>query len=158
MDSGQFDLYYQPIHCLRSKGLKGVEALLRWHHPVRGLLLPEDFLDEVEKSGLMIELGWWTLRHAALQMAEWRSLIQMDSSIFVSVDLFDKQFSSPGLVPSIAAMLEDQILEPGWLRLEMTETVIMEDSERVATRFHELTDLGVGIMLDDFGTGYSSAA
>ena len=134
LQSGEFDLFYQPIHDIRTKALRGVEALLRWRHPVRGLLLPEDFLDEVDKLGLMMELGRWTLQQASRQMREWRSRRQLQQGVFISVNLSQKQFSSPALLSDIASLLQEHNLGPNWLRLELLETLITEEADAVAAR------------------------
>ncbi|MBM3811340.1 MAG: bifunctional diguanylate cyclase/phosphodiesterase [Acidimicrobiia bacterium] len=156
LDRGEFALYYQPIYSLHTHRMQGLEALVRWNHPTRGLLLPEEFLEEAEGGGLIIPLGRWTLLQAAQQMMIWRARQIVGADMYVSVNLSGKQFCDPDLVPELRALLRETGLEAKCLRLEMTETVIMGSTEPVARTLRDLETAGIAVMLDDFGTGYSS--
>ncbi len=149
-------LFYQPILALNSQRLTGFEALLRWQHPTRGLLLPADFIPVAEETGLIISIGWWVLREAAAQMQQWQSEFDFDSSLTMSVNLSGKQFAQPDLVSRIAAILQETGLEPQRLKLEITESVIMTNADAAAQMMQQLKAIGVQLAMDDFGTGYSS--
>ena len=150
----QFALHYQPILDLETGALSGVEALIRWHHPRRGLLLPAEFVPLAEDTGLIVSIDRWTMREACRQARAWRdaSLPPVRVSTNVSaVELRDHDF-----VARVRAILAETGLAPGDLELELTETFLMRDSNSVAATLRALKDVGVQIALDDFGTGYSS--
>ena len=134
--------------------LAGAEALLRWQHPVLGLVLPGQFIPIAEDSGLIEPIGEWVLRTACAQMTDWHK--QGLPRIAVSVNLSARQFRRDRLVSVIKAVLDDTGLDPQLLELELTETLLMEDTARTKATLAELKALGVQIALDDFGTGYSS--
>jgi len=146
----QFELYYQPIFDLQSGRIELAEALLRWHHPERGMVLPSEFIPLAEQSGLIEPIGAWVVRKACLAAAKW------PSDIAVAVNLSPAQFGTPGLVETIAAALEDSGLDPSRLELEITESVLLGDSPVNIAILDQLSDMGISIALDDFGTGYSS--
>lgn len=147
-------LHYQPQVSLNDGRMTGVEALIRWHHPKRGLLLPGDLLMALETSSLALEIGWWVLDEACRQMAVWRDA---GAPVFkVGVNLFQEQFRAGVLLQQIREMLVRHRLQPNMLELEVTETVALNDDGRLLLTMRELRELGVGIAFDDFGTGYAS--
>ncbi|MGY4283204.1 diguanylate cyclase (GGDEF)-like protein [Bradyrhizobium sp. LM2.7] len=146
----QFELYYQPFVDAATGKTTGFEALLRWHHPQRGLVMPGEFIPLAEETGLIVPLGEWVLRTACAEAAKW----PVDLSI--AINLSPAQFRSKELVPVIVGALASSGVAPHRLELEVTETVIMHDSEAVFAALGQLRQLGVRIALDDFGTGYSS--
>lgn len=156
LERQELRLYYQPILVLNNQRLTGFEALLRWQHPQRGLLLPADFIPVAEETGLIISIGWWVLREACRQMRQWQQDYEFDRNISMSVNLSGKQFAQPDLVEQVAKVLEETGLEPYCLKLEITESVIMTDAAAAANMMEQLKTLGVQLAMDDFGTGYSS--
>lgn len=152
----EFQLYYQPIVSLRSGRLTGVEALLRWNHPTRGLLLPTEFIHVVEETGMIVPLGWWVLRAACTQMRQWHSRNPKAASLVLSVNLSAKQFAQPDLPERIAHVLQETGLTPSALNLEITESVLMESADTVNRALARLKAMGINLQIDDFGTGYSS--
>lgn len=148
--NGEFELHYQPFVDVRSGEIQGCEALLRWHHPERGLVMPADFIPLAEETGLIVPLGEWTLRTACAEAAKW------PADLKIAINLSPAQFRSKKLVPVVIDALAASGLTPQRLELEVTETVIMHDSEAVFAALGQLHKLGVRIALDDFGTGYSS--
>ena len=148
--NGEFELYYQPFVNAKSGEIIGCEALLRWHHPQRGLVLPAEFIPLAEETGLIVPLGDWVLRTACAEAAKWPAPLK------IAVNLSPAQFRSRNLVPSVVGALAASRITPQQLELEVTETVIMHDSEAVFAALDQLHKQGVRIALDDFGTGYSS--
>lgn len=160
-ERGELRLHFQPIVDLRDERIVGFEALLRWQHPTRGLVPPLAFIPLAEETGLIVPVGRWVVETACRQAASWRRLRRFDAddpAPFVSVNLSARQFMAADLVDDIAAILGDTGLEPGALELEITESVVMDQSERGIRSLRALRDLGVRLVLDDFGTGYSSLA
>ena len=149
----EFDVHYQPIVDLQSGAIAGVEALLRWRHPERGLVLPAKFIGLAEETGLILPLGRLVLQRACEQVAQWRRAGLRD--LGVSVNISAKQLASRHLPAEVTAALEASSLDPAALTLEITESVLL-DSHVVIGRLEELRALGVRIAIDDFGTGYSS--
>jgi len=149
----QMELYYQPVVRLEDRKLIGMEALLRWHHPERGLIPPLDFLPLAEDTGLIVPLGRWILRQACRQGAEWQRRLP---SLTMSVNISARQLADDGLVDDVRSALSETGLPPTSLLLEITETVLMRDAERTAAMLAELKQLGIRVAIDDFGTGYSS--
>jgi len=147
-------LYYQPKIDLHSGMIVGVEALIRWQHPQRGLLPPEQFVPIAEDCGLILPIGRWVLREACLQARTW--LQAGLPPITVAVNTSAIEFRSKDFLENIRATLEDTRLEPHYLELELTESVLMRDAESTDSVLHALADLGVKLAVDDFGTGYSS--
>lgn len=148
--NGEFELHYQPFVDVNSSEVHGCEALLRWYHPERGLVMPADFIPLAEETGLIVPLGEWTLRTACAEAAKW------PGDLKIAINLSPAQFRSKKLVPVVIDALAASGLTPQRLELEVTETVIMHDSEAVFAALGQLHKLGVRIALDDFGTGYSS--
>ena len=148
--NGEFELHYQPFINTRTRETSGFEALLRWHHPQRGLVSPADFIPLAEETGLIVPLGEWVLRTACAEAAKW------PANLKIAVNLSPAQFRSKELVPVIINALASSGIMSQRLELEVTETVMMHDSEAVFAALGQLRKLGVRIALDDFGTGYSS--
>jgi len=156
VDSEQFVVYYQPEVSLRTGKTVGFEALLRWQHPERGLLQPSEFIPIAEETGLIVPIGRWVLRHACFQMAEWHRTLKAEFRPSISVNMSLKQLADPGFVNDVVMALSDSGLNPPSLRLELTESSIMENSQLTLEVLRKLKALNVGLELDDFGTGYSS--
>jgi diguanylate cyclase (GGDEF)-like protein/PAS domain S-box-containing protein len=156
VDRGEMQLHYQPEVDLRSGAIVGVEALLRWYHPRRGPIPPSLFIPIAEDTGLILALGAWVLEQACRQGAAWQALLPDGPPLVVSVNLSARQVTQPDLVPLVTRVLADTKLPPGCLRLEITESVLVEDLEATAPTLQTLRGLGVRLAIDDFGTGYSS--
>lgn len=156
----EFSLQYQPIIALGSERLTGFEALLRWHHPERGLVSPAEFIPLAEDAGLIIPIGHWVLREACRQMQAWLTRWQpatpADRPLTMSVNLSARQFAQADLIEQVDAILAATQLEGRHLKLEVTESVIMGNAEAAAVMLQKLKDRGIRIAVDDFGTGYSS--
>ena len=153
-----FELFYQPIVSLASNDVLGFEALVRWRHPVLGMIAPADFLPIAERTGFIVPLGTWILRDACLRLSAWQRELPLSKELSVSVNLSGVQFTHPALVEDIAEALRDSGLEPRRLVLELTEGVAMGNPTAVTTLLMRLRAMGVRISVDDFGTGYSSLA
>jgi diguanylate cyclase (GGDEF)-like protein len=147
---GEFELFYQPLINLETNDIGVFEALLRWHHPERGLVAPGEFIPVLEEMGLIVRVGEWILEQACRQAMAW------PSSVKVAVNLSSLQFNSPNLVGAVARALTDAGLAASRLELEITESVLLRDDKGTLATLHRLKDLGVKIVMDDFGTGYSS--
>jgi diguanylate cyclase (GGDEF)-like protein len=157
LERDEMRLVYQPVIDVDSGRIVAVEALLRWHHPERGMVPPLDFIPVAEESGLIVPLGAWVLRQAMRKAVHWRRLCGPDETpVVVSVNLSARQVSEPDLVPTVARLLEETQVDPRQIALEITETVLVEDTTTAAKTLQELEQLGVRLVLDDFGTGYSS--
>ncbi|GAA2554274.1 hypothetical protein GCM10010435_25900 [Winogradskya consettensis] len=153
---GQMRLRYQPIVDLSSGDTVGVEALVRWQHPVLGLLGPQEFIELCEQNGAIVAVGGWVLREALRTFASW-SAASPDSPLrYVSVNVSARQFRTPGFVDQVRAVLAETGTPPGALLLEITESLVLHDAEQVWRDLRELRAWGVRIAIDDFGTGYSS--
>ena len=146
----QFELHYQPLVSLDTDRISAFEALIRWRHPTRGLVPPVDFIPLAEEIGLIVPIGEWVLREACREAATW------PGDVRVAVNLSPVQFCTATLVRSIAAALGHAGLHPRRLELEITEGVLLQDSEKTVSTLHQIKDLGVRVAMDDFGTGYSS--
>jgi EAL domain-containing protein (putative c-di-GMP-specific phosphodiesterase class I) len=147
-------LQYQPCVEAGSRTTVGVEALVRWRHPERGLIPPDRFIPIADESGLIVDIGEWVLRKACRQCREWHDLGYVDLSISVNVSAV--QFGQPRLLDQVSRALADSGLDPHALTLEITESVIMRDAESAVGMLRALKHMGVKISVDDFGTGYSS--
>jgi diguanylate cyclase (GGDEF)-like protein len=156
VDSGQFVLQYQPIVDLADAKLIGVESLIRWQHPVRGLLGPNHFIEIAEENGAIVGIGEWVLRESLRQFTAWRAAVPDSPMQYVSVNVSARQFRTPGFVAQVRDALADTGSEPGGLLLEITESLLLRDVDQVWTDLEELRAMGVRIAIDDFGTGYSS--
>ncbi len=154
--SNQFQIHYQPIVELRSGYLLGVEALVRWRHPKRGLVAPGEFLGIAEDSGQMIALGRWVLHQACAEVQVWQARLPEGRQIRLAVNLSAGQLEGPDFVADVTRALQESQLDPGCLVIEVTEDVLMHNTEGMLARLTQLKELGVRIAIDDFGTGYSS--
>ncbi len=152
----QFVVHYQPIVELTTTQLVGVEALVRWKHPERGLVGPGAFIPLAESTGLIVPLGRWVLRQSCLQLARWRDEYPQARDVYVSVNLSVRQFQAPGLVDDVAAAIADAGVPPEQVTLELTETLLMRDTTATVDALTDLKSLGVRLAVDDFGTGYSA--
>jgi diguanylate cyclase (GGDEF)-like protein/PAS domain S-box-containing protein len=147
-------VFYQPVHDLHSGRMLGVEALVRWQHPERGLVSPGEFIPIAEQSGLIADIDAWVLKTACRQMHEWRaSGFELQ---FVAVNVSSRLFSRNDLHQQVAKVLSETGLDPAFLELEVTESAVMEDPEMALEQLHRLRELGLRLAIDDFGTGYSS--
>jgi diguanylate cyclase (GGDEF)-like protein/PAS domain S-box-containing protein len=155
IERGQFNLQYQPIMSLEGDNVVGFEALLRWHHPERGLVPPGGFVGLAEETGLIVPIGHWVLRRACEQARSWQEAFP-DHPLTISVNLSARQFQQPDLIPLIREVLIETDLDPDRLVLELTESLLMQDTEATIAKLHELKRLGLHLAIDDFGTGYSS--
>jgi diguanylate cyclase len=154
---GEFVLHYQPIVCLSSGEIVGVEALVRWQHPEWGLVWPARFIAEAETSGLIVALGERVLDMACRQLVEWRSGPLRNHEFFrFAVNVSARQLAEPGLVACVHDRIRALGIEPSWLHLEVTETALVTDVEASTARLGELKGLGVALAIDDFGTGRAS--
>lgn len=156
LQRGEFRNFYQPIVTLATGEIAGFEALLRWQHPTRGMLGPEEFIVAAEETGLIRELGWWNLQEACRQIRQWRGGSEANSKLVISVNLSPKQFLQPNLVADIGVMLRELALPPEALKLEITESAVMGDPAGAVTMLQQMKLLGIQLAIDDFGTGYSS--
>ncbi len=152
----EFCIHYQPIVSLENNRITGFEALVRWQHPERGLVLPDDFIPLAEETGLIKPIGKWVLHEACHQVRQWQEQSRGDQSLSVNVNLSGKQFSQPDLIEQIEKTLEQTGLSARSLKLEITESSVMEKAEAATQMLGQLRDLGVKLHIDDFGTGYSS--
>jgi diguanylate cyclase (GGDEF)-like protein len=146
----QFELFYQPLVDMKTEYVTGFEALIRWRHPERGLIPPLEFIAVAEETGLIVPIGDWVLRQACAEAATW------PSNVKIAVNLSPVQFKNKILLPSVISALAASGLSPNRLELEITESVLLQDSGATLAILHELRGLGVRISMDDFGTGYSS--
>ncbi|MEP6787255.1 MAG: EAL domain-containing protein [Acidobacteriota bacterium] len=156
IERGEFELHYQPIVRLETNVLRGFEALVRWQHPTRGLVQPDEFIPTAEETGLILPLGLWILNESCRQMSEWQEKYEAASSLMINVNLSGKQFLQTDLAEMVSKTLTETGLTPQCLKLEITESFLIENSENAVKIMHDLRRLGVGLSLDDFGTGYSS--
>jgi diguanylate cyclase (GGDEF)-like protein len=154
----EFVLHYQPIVDLESGEVRGVEALVRWNHPERGLLDPEEFVQVAEESGIIIALGERILEEACRRVKEWQEYHPRIPPLVVSVNISARQLGRPDIARSVERVLRESGLEARYLRLDITETVYIKALEGNTQALDELKRMGVSISIDDFGTGYSSLA
>ncbi len=156
IDRAEFILHYQPIIDLETSALVGMEALVRWIHPERGLIPPDAFIPLAEETGLIVPLGRWALREACRQACEWRRRYPTEPPRRIAVNLSGLHLQHEGVVADVAAVLEETGIDPACVTLEITESVMMRDTELTIARLAALKALGVSLAVDDFGTGYSS--
>jgi diguanylate cyclase (GGDEF)-like protein/PAS domain S-box-containing protein len=152
----EFQLHYQPKLCIDGCRVVGAEALIRWQHPGRGMVPPGEFIPVAESSDLMLPLGEWVLREACEQARAWQRAGV--PSLPVAVNISARQFQDSDFVAALRDILRETGLDPSLLELEITEGMVMDDTEQMIEKFHAIHDLGVEISIDDFGTGYSSLA
>jgi len=158
IERDEIAIYYQPIVRLEDRAIAGFEALLRWNHPRLGRLGPSEFIPLAEETGLISDLGRFVLERAARQLVTWQRLVTGGRPIFVSVNVSSRQLLRQDLIQEIKAILSRNLLAPGTLKLELTESLVMENPELAAQMLTRIRELGAGLSLDDFGTGYSSLA
>lgn len=156
VDNGEFVLYFQPQIALGTGQIVGAEALIRWNHPVLGLIPPGRFIPIAEDSGLIVEMGNWVIRECCRQAARWQG--SGVPELIVAANLSALQFRRSFLDQVVSSALSESNLPPGFLELELTESVLIEDGAHVASTLEQLKEIGVSLALDDFGTGYSSFA
>jgi diguanylate cyclase (GGDEF)-like protein/PAS domain S-box-containing protein len=154
IDRHELRVFYQPVHDLESSRILGVEALVRWQHPERGMVSPGEFIPIAEQSGLIGEIDGWVLNTACRQMCAW--LAAGVEVSFVAVNVSSRLFSRGDLDRQVAEVLRETGLDPAYLELEVTESAVMEDPEQAIEQLHRLRELGISLAIDDFGTGYSS--
>ncbi|MDQ3652941.1 MAG: EAL domain-containing protein, partial [Acidobacteriota bacterium] len=149
-------LYYQPIVALEDNRIIGFEALVRWQHPERGMIMPEEFIPIAEQTGLIMGIGHWVLNESCRQLRQWQDDFHRELSLSVNVNLSCKEFSQADLSKQVESVLEQTGVSAGSLKLEITESAVMEKTEAATAMLEQLRDLGVKLHIDDFGTGYSS--
>ena len=155
VERNEFLIHYQPIVSLKAGEIVGFEALVRWQHPSRGLIAPSQFIPLAEDTGLIVPIGEWVLRESCRQMADWHRRFPQKVPLSISVNLSNKQLS-PGFTGTVEGILKETGLNPSTLELEITESAVIENSERAAGLLNELRRMKVRILIDDFGTGYST--
>jgi diguanylate cyclase (GGDEF)-like protein/PAS domain S-box-containing protein len=156
IERNEFRLYYQPIVSLVTGHVSGVEALLRWPHWERGLVYPADFIPVAEETGLIVPMGEWALREACRQLAEWHACVETAVPLTMAVNLSGRQFLQPDLAGRIERILAETGVAASSLKLEITESTIIENMAQIVELLLQLKELGVKVAIDDFGTGYSS--
>ncbi|MDY6785004.1 MAG: EAL domain-containing protein [Cyanobacteriota bacterium] len=156
LEREEFLLYYQPIINLQSGLPTGFEALVRWQHPRRGLVPPDEFIPVAEEMGLIVPLGWWVLRKACLQLSRWQRMFPDDSPLSMGVNLSGKQLKEPDVVEQIRDILAETGIKGSCLKLELVESLLMEDTEEMLDTLAQLRAMKIQLAIDDFGTGYSS--
>ena len=156
VERDEFELHYQPIVDLRKGNLVGFEALARWRHPRRGIVSPGEFIPVAEQTGLIVQIGRWAIREALRQLGRWQESLPSLGPLSMSVNLSGRQIADPRLLEEIETALADHEIVPGTFRLELTESVLMDNAETVQRILTALRQQGVRIWVDDFGTGYSS--
>src|SRR5204863_5267318 len=151
----EFELYYQPIVSLDNLSLAGFEALIRWNHPHKGIMSPGEFIPVSESTDLIVPLNLMVLENSCRQVGEWTSHPE-NAGLFVSVNLSGKHFDQPNLVDQIQEILDNTGFDARRLKLEITETAVMENADAAISMLRSIKQLGIQISIDDFGTGYSS--
>jgi len=150
LKNGEFEVFYQPLFATRTREIEGFEALVRWRHPEKGMVSPGEFIPVAEETGLIVPIGEWVLRQACKEAATWGNDLKL------AVNTSPVQFRSKNLLQTVVSALAASRLPASRLELEITESVILQDSDGALATLNQLRELGVGIALDDFGTGYSS--
>jgi EAL domain-containing protein (putative c-di-GMP-specific phosphodiesterase class I) len=156
LERGELRLHYQPIVTISNEEICGFEALVRWQHPTRGLLMPGEFIHIAEATGLIIPLGRWVMAEACRQMHLWTTTYPAMAEFTVSVNMSSKQFSQQHLVAQIQQILEETGFSPHRLKIEITEGVLIDHSDSIIETLEQLKAMGIKLLVDDFGTGYSS--
>ncbi len=156
LERDELMVYYQPIIDLATMRLTGFEALMRWNHPQRGIVPPVEFIPVSEETGLIIPMTWWILRRACEQMVEWQKRSPLNQNLMISINLSTKHFTQNDLVDQIKNIIIETKINPRTIKLELTESAVMENAENAILMLKQLRTLGVKLSIDDFGTGYSS--
>lgn len=156
LEKEEFVVHYQPIFNLSTRRIEGFEALARWQHPVRGLILPCDFIPVAEETGLVVPMGYWVLDEACRQIRDWQARYPAEPPLAMNVNLSPRQCAEADLVDRIAGTLRKYSLDASCLRLELTESMVVEDSAQTSAMLSRLREMGIQVQIDDFGTGYSS--
>ncbi|MBF2025454.1 MAG: EAL domain-containing protein [Oscillatoriales cyanobacterium C42_A2020_001] len=156
LERHEFHLHYQPIVSLKNQQITGFEALVRWHHPERGLIAPGEFIPVAEETGLIIPLGDWVLQEACQQMRQWQQEFPSAHTLTINVNISSKQFAQPNFTTQIQQILQETGLAADSLKLEITESILMDNVESTTASLLQLQALGIQLSMDDFGTGYSS--
>ncbi len=156
LEQDEFMLHYQPIFSIDTESIIGFEALARWQHAERGMVPPNEFIPLAEETGLILPIGNWILREACCQMREWQEKYPFSDLLTISVNLSARQLEQTDLSQQIAEIIKESRLDPACLRLEITESVIMNNAEQAVITVNQLRRMGVRVSIDDFGTGYSS--
>ena len=156
IEQQQLCLFYQPILGILSGRIAGFEALMRWRHPKRGLVPPAEFIPLAEECGLIVPMGRWALREATRQVAAWQRRFPRPTPLFMSVNVSSQQFRDDDLVERVREVLEESAIPPSSLKLEITESLLMQDPEKCRELMQRIRDMDVRLSIDDFGTGYSS--
>ncbi|BAQ71887.1 diguanylate cyclase domain-containing protein [Pseudomonas sp. Os17] len=154
LEQQELRVYYQPVHDLETSHLIGVEALVRWEHPQRGLVSPAEFIPIAERTGMIAEIDAWVMQQACRQMCQWQA--DGVTLSFIAVNVSTRLFARSELYQQVAQVLHDTGLDPAYLELEVTESAVMDDPEVALEQMHRLRELGIRLAIDDFGTGYSS--
>jgi EAL domain-containing protein (putative c-di-GMP-specific phosphodiesterase class I) len=155
LDNREFELYFQPQADLRTGRLSGFEALVRWRHPGRGLLLPGEFIPVAEENGLILPLGLWVLEESCRKLAAWDRKYPFMKDVSMSVNLSARQFTDPSLAGEVMRVLKETGLKPARVHLEVTESMLADDPKMAQETLKQLSTMGVALEVDDFGTGYS---
>jgi EAL domain-containing protein (putative c-di-GMP-specific phosphodiesterase class I) len=156
LDAGHLDIVYQPVIRLEDNSIAGFEALTRWEHPLHGRIPPAEFVAAAEESGLIVQLGLYVLEHAARELASWQSVLASDPLPFVSINVSSRQLLRHDLINDVKAVLARTGVAPETLKLEITESLVMQNPEYSAKVLARIRELGAGLALDDFGTGHSA--
>src|SRR4029078_9074791 len=156
VEEGEFKLHYQPLISLSTGRITGLEALLRWYHPERGVVQPAEFIPLAEETGLIVRISRWILNEACRQLREWQGSHPRGEPLSGDVNLSVKQFNQPDLVDQVDSALQASGISPRSLRLEITESALIDKGQSAMPLLVRLKQLGAQIYLDDFGTGYSS--
>lgn len=156
IEGGQLEVHYQPVVDVRTTGIRGAEALVRWRHPLRGLLPPAAFIGLAEQTGLIVPLELWVLDEACRQTVRWHGDVPMDPRLLISVNISGRHLVLPTFVDEVAAILARTGIDPSCLLLEVTESAAVEEGGAGMRALWRLRELGVRLSIDDFGTGFSS--
>ncbi len=156
IEHNEFKLFYQPIVRLDTGKIAGFEALVRWQHKNRGLLGPDEFMDIAEETNLIVDIGHFVLNEAGMQLGSWQRLYTFEEPLFMSVNVSTRQILKPDLIDDLRSILDRAEIRPGTLKIEVTETQVMENPELASRVLMRIRKIGAGLSLDDFGTGYSS--
>jgi diguanylate cyclase (GGDEF)-like protein len=156
IERGEIQAHYQPIIFLENGSVSGFEALARWEHPKRGLVSPVDFIPLAEETGLIVPLGMKIFKESCRQLRQWQLIFNAEKPLTMSINLSGKQFAQKDLVEEIRKVIRDEQIEPSCIRIEITESIVMENASAAIETLKQLKSIGVQLSIDDFGTGYSS--